>query len=342
MDAVEITPYPFGDYEESHTLRAESDDASVRVDVFVVQRLPFLSRSFVQRLIATGSILRNGDTTKANVRLRAGDCVEVTIPPPEPSPLLAEPIPLDIVYEDGDIIVVDKPAGMVVHPAAGVSSGTLVNALLHHCKDLQGVGGVQRPGIVHRLDRDTSGLLAIAKSDTAHRSLAGQFKAHSTERVYAALVVGSPPDAGIVDASLGRSVRDRTRIAVGGVGTRHAVTRFVVLERFGFSGFGSFAHLDLRLETGRTHQIRVHLAHIGFPVVGDPTYGGGARRAVRGCPPALRPLFENVNRQLLHARRLGFEHPRTGERLTFDSPLPEDFRRVLDGLRSLGWTTRTS
>jgi len=318
---------------ERYTFRVEPDEIPVRLDVFVATRLPSLSRSSVQRLIAGGWVRRNGEPAKANTRLRAGDRVEVEIPPLEPSSVEAEPIPLSIVYEDGDVIVVDKPAGMVVHPAAGVSSGTLVNALLYHCSDLAGVGGVERPGIVHRLDRDTSGLLVVAKNDRSHRSLASQFRAHTAERVYAALVVGSPPDAGVVDAPVGRSPRDRTRMTVGGWGSRDAVTRFVVRERFAFPGFGTFAYLDVHLETGRTHQVRVHLAHIGFPVVGDPIYGGGARRALRESPPNVRGSLESVHRQLLHARRLCFEHPRTGERLTFDSPLPADFQRVLDALR---------
>lgn len=320
------------DAYELNTFRVEPEEESLRLDLFVATRLSSFSRSFVQRLIEEGLVLHNGKKAKAKSRLRAGDRVEVTIPPSKPTFLQAEAIPLNILYEDEAVLVVDKPAGMVVHPGAGISSGTLVNALLFYDEELRSVGDVERPGIVHRLDRDTSGVLVVAKNERAYRSLTAQFRAHTVERLYLALVVGSPPSAGVVDAPVGRSLRHRTRIAVGGASSRNAVTRFTVRERYAFRGFGSFTLLEVRPETGRTHQIRVHLAHIGFPLVGDATYGGGARRAVHESPLAFRPIFESVSRHLLHASSLSFDHPHTGKRLRFEAPLPEDFRRVLEEL----------
>ncbi len=276
-----------------------------------------LSRARVQRLIENGDVRICGERVKPAHRLRKGECIEGRVPEPTPSELVAEPIPLCVVYEDEDVIVVDKPAGLVVHPAAGVQSGTLVNALLHHCRGLSGVGGVRRPGIVHRLDKGTSGLMVAAKNDMAHRALARQFKAHTTEREYFALVRGRPlAQRGSVDTPIGRHARDRkrfsTRVRVG----REARTHWAVERRL-----RGLTLLRVRLETGRTHQIRVHLASIGLPVVGDPVYGGGRK--------VSREL--GLERQALHAAVLGFEHPRTGERLRFTSPMPEDLASVIAG-----------
>jgi 23S rRNA pseudouridine1911/1915/1917 synthase len=273
----------------------------------------------VRRLLEQGAITVEGRTVKPAARLREGDRVRGQIPEPEPDRLTPEALPLDVVYEDAHLIVIDKPAGLVVHPAPGHRSGTLVNALLHHCRELSGVGGVRRPGIVHRLDKDTSGLLVAAKSDRAHRGLARQFKAHSIAREYQALVSGVPRSAsGSIDAAIGRHPGDRKKWSTRAPRGRSAVTHWRVEERL-----GALTLLRVTLETGRTHQIRVHLASVGLPVAADPVYGGG-----RG---AAREL--GLARQALHAALLGFEHPVTGERVAFRAELPEDLRVVLETLR---------
>jgi 23S rRNA pseudouridine1911/1915/1917 synthase len=252
---------------------------------------------------------------KPAFRVRRGQAVEITVPPPAPSGLQPEPIPLDIVLEDADLLVVNKPAGLTVHPAPGHPSGTLVNALLSAVRDLAGIGGELRPGIVHRLDKDTSGLLVVAKSDAAHRALAAQFKAHTAQRTYLAVVRGRlRRDEGTIAAALGRHPVRRTRIAVVARG-RHAVTHYTVLERFRDATL-----VACRLETGRTHQIRVHLAHAGHPLLGDPVYG--------------RARAPEIGRQALHAARLEFTHPRTGRRVTCTAPVPEDMARLLARLRA--------
>lgn len=294
--------------------------AGVRVDQAVANVRSELSRAQVRRLIDAGDLRVEGEVVKASYRLRGGESIEGEVPEPEPSDLEAQDIPLNVAFEDAHLIVVDKPAGLVVHPAAGHRSGTLVNALLHYCTELSGVGGVRRPGIVHRLDKDTSGLLVCAKSDRAHRGLAAQFKAHRVEREYLALVRGKPgASAGSVDAPIGRHPTDRkkwsTRVRTG----RAARTHWQVEERL-----GELTLLRVRLETGRTHQIRVHLASVGLPVAGDPTYGGG-----RAVSRAL-----GLERQALHAAVLGFEHPVTAEWLRFASELPEDLTRVVRELQS--------
>ena len=263
----------------------------------------------------------NDHPAAKNYRLRAGDEVETELP--EPVPLDAEPqdIPLDIVYEDADLLVVNKPKGMVVHPAPGNPDGTLVNALLWHIRDLSGINGVMRPGIVHRIDKDTSGLLIVAKNDAAHLALAEQIKAHSFEREYQAIVVGTPRDeCGIIDAPIGRNPRDRKKMAVVPNG-RPARTYYRLLERF-----DGFSHLSLTLETGRTHQIRVHMAHIGHPVMGDEVYGANRTRFEKQAARL-------ISGQCLHAKRIGFVHPTTGEFLRFDSELPEYFTELLRLLR---------
>ncbi len=293
--------------------------AGQRLDAFLAARAPGLSRARIQALIASGYVTvprLAGRRLRPAARLRAGDLVVLVVPPPAPAVLQPEPLPLDIVYEDADVLVVNKPAGLVVHPGAGRTSGTLVHAVLAHCPDLPGIGGVHRPGIVHRLDKDTSGLLVVAKTEVALRSLQAEIAAKRATRDYLALVWGVPvPAAGTIEAPLGRDPRRRTRMAVRPDG-RPAVTRYRVVE-----AFPDAALLEVRLVTGRTHQIRVHCAHIGHPVVGDPVYGR------RRNPWGLR-------RQALHAYRLAFAHPRDGRALQFEVPLPEDLAAVLQALRA--------
>ncbi len=295
---------------------AEPEEA-VRLDVFLADYLDTVSRSFLQKLIADGRVLVDGEQKKKNYLVEGGERISVDLPEPEPLDIPAEDIPLEIVFEDEDVLVVNKPKGMVVHPAAGHHSGTLVNALLYHCgDDLSGINGVLRPGIVHRIDRDTTGLLAVCKNDAAHASLAAQLKAHSVTRVYTAIAQGHfrEPE-GTVDKPIARDKKDRLRMAVDPLG-KPAVTHYKVLEEM-----KGYSLTECRLETGRTHQIRVHLSSIGHPLMGDELYG--ARKN------ALSP-----DGQLLHAGVLGFVHPRTGEYLEFTAPLPEAFERVLDALRS--------
>ena len=275
-----------------------------------------LSRSRAARLIAENRVLVSGSAARAALRLREGDLIEVDIPDPAPARAVPEDIPLDIVYEDAHLIVINKQRGLVVHPSAGHAGGTLVNALLFHCADLSGVGGALRPGIVHRIDKDTTGLIVAAKNDAAHQALAAQIKEKTAGRTYLALVEGRVgPDSGRVDAPIGRSSADRKRMAVV-EGGRSAVSDYEVLERF----IGETL-LQVSLSTGRTHQIRVHMAHIGHPVVGDPVYGSRRRRG-------------ELPGQLLHAAKLEFVHPATGEPMTFTAPLPDDFAGHLSRLRS--------
>lgn len=304
-----------------------------------------LSRSRLARLIAEGAVRVDGRVaTDPAAPVRAGAAVEIDLGPPEPSAIGAQPIPLRVLWEDDDLIVVDKPAGMVVHPAPGSREGTLVNALMHHCGDsLSGIGGVMRPGIVHRIDKDTSGLLVAAKSDRAHRALADQFAAHAVERRYLALCHGVPDPAdprlaglrgvtweagGILRIATGiaRHRTDRQRQAVTHEGGRHAVTRVRVLEAF----HGAAALVECRLETGRTHQIRVHLSHVGHPLLGDPVYGRQRRMPASAPGAGAAAAFP---RQALHAATLGFIHPVTAQRLHFDSPLPADMGELLGQLR---------
>ncbi|MEW6574412.1 MAG: RluA family pseudouridine synthase [Bacillota bacterium] len=296
-------------------LVVEEEDASVRLDVYLAREITEVSRSRLQRLISEGRVLVNERPVRASYRIRTGDEIRVHLPPAETPVIEPEPIPLVIVYEDKDLLVVNKPRGMVVHPGAGHYQGTLVNALLFHCRDLSGINGVLRPGIVHRLDKDTSGLLVVAKNDGAHLSLAAQLKERKVIREYVALVYGIvKEDMRTVSAPIGRHPRDRKKMAVNLKG-REAVTHFTVAARF-----RKYTLLRLRLGTGRTHQIRVHLSHIGHPVVGDLTYG-----------PA-RPHL-GLEGQFLHAGVLGFTHPATGEVLRFVAPLPPELEAVLTKLR---------
>lgn len=284
-----------------------------------VAALSGLTRSAAQRLLEEGLVTVNGEICGKSLRVKAGDRISVTVPEPQKAEAAAQNIPLDIVYEDGDVIVVDKPKGMVVHPAPGNPDGTLVNALLCHCRDsLSGINGVLRPGIVHRIDKDTSGLLLVAKNDRAHLSLAAQIKDHSVRRVYEAVVRGNlRDDSGTVDAPIGRHPVERKRMAVTDRHSRRAVTHYEVVARY-----PGYTHVRLRLETGRTHQIRVHMALLGHPVAGDTVYGG-----------AKRKLESGLGGQCLHARVIGFVHPSTGKYLEFESPLPEYFTKFLDKIR---------
>nr|WP_326126374.1 RluA family pseudouridine synthase [uncultured Oscillibacter sp.] len=297
---------------ETLTLRPGEDQAGRRADVWLAEAVEGLTRSAAARLLEEGRVTRGGKPLSKSARLDGGETVEVSLPEPEPVDLVPQDIPLDIVYEDGDVIVVNKPKGLVVHPAPGHPDGTLVNALLFHCGDsLSGVGGALRPGIVHRIDRDTSGLIIAAKNDRAHQALSAQLQDHTLARTYQCVVTGSlRQDSGTVDAPIGRHPTDRKRMAVVPNG-RPAVTHYQVLERF-----PGFTHVQCRLETGRTHQIRVHMAHIGHPILGDTVYG--AKKPV----PGLRG-------QCLHAAGLRFRHPRTGELVELSAPLPPEFQEQL-------------
>lgn len=302
-----------------------------------------LSRSRIQQLVRDGNVSIDGAPERQpNRRLAAGQSVDFEVPPPEDADPLPEPIPLNVLFEDDAIIVVDKPAGLVVHPAPGHWSGTLVNALMHHCgASLSGIGGVRRPGIVHRLDRDTSGVMVVAKSDAAHRVLSEAFADHgrtgSLERAYTAVAWGAPErNAGTIRASLGRSTKDRTLRAVvpdGRGDAREAITHYAVLERFPAGAPEAVACvLDCRLETGRTHQIRVHLASLSNPLIGDPDYGKGFRTKVARLPVSAREIVSRFPRQALHARLLAFDHPVTGEALRFETPLPADLAELIAAL----------
>ncbi len=300
---------------DNHKIQINEEQKGHRLDKILSLINEEWSRSQVQQWIKSGNVLVNGTSSKANYKCQEGDVIEVTIEEPEELDVTPEDIPLDIYYEDADVIVVNKPKGMVVHPAPGHTSGTLVNALMHHCKDLSGINGVMRPGIVHRIDKDTSGLLMVAKNDMAHEKLVKQLQEKTVTRKYNALVHGViPHDAGTIDAPIGRDKRDRQSMTVTDENSRHAVTHFHVLERF-----RDFTFIECQLETGRTHQIRVHMKYIGYPLAGDPKYG--PRKTV------------DLNGQALHAAVLGFVHPRTEEYLEFEAPLPAYFIEFLETLR---------
>jgi len=325
---------------EQREFRAEETHKGWRLDHFLAASLPQLSRSRLQALIADGRVTEAEATIKdPNKRVKPGEVFAILIPPPKPALPQPQEIPLTILYEDSDLIVIDKPAGLVVHPAAGNLDGTLVNALLAHCGDsLAGIGGVARPGIVHRLDKDTSGLLVAAKNERAMKSLAKQFAAHAVERAYNAVVWGAPrAGEGLVEGNLGRNPFDRKRMAVLRGQGKPARTRYRVLETFG-TGEKPFAALvECRLETGRTHQIRVHLAHIGHPLIGDSTYGR-ARQPPRAKTPAEETAYEaaaHFPRQALHAGVLGFFHPTRQAKVRFESPWPADFANLVNVLRAL-------
>lgn len=301
------------------TLKIEDNDEGKRLDSFLAHRKVVPSRSFAQNLISQGFVKIGGKPTTKNYRLKKGETVFVEIPHPKPSTVTPENIPLNIIYEDEDLIVLSKPVGLVVHPSRGHVSGTLVNALLAHTKDLSGVGGVIRPGIVHRLDKNTSGLMIVAKNDRAHHVLSRALKDREIKRLYLALVHGvMEVEAGVIDAPIGRNLKTRKTMTVTERGSKRALTTFKVKERL-----GNYTLLQLKLETGRTHQIRVHMRYIKHPVVGDPDYG-------------YKKIEKNLGltRQFLHSYRLEFVHPRTGKELSFEDELPEELMEVLKHLRA--------
>ncbi len=292
--------------------------SGVRIDKFICENLEDLTRSSVQKIIENGNVLVNGKSVNKNYKCKINDEIEITIPDAVPLDVKAENIPLNIVYEDADLLVVNKPKGMVVHPANGNYNSTLVNALLHHCKDsLSGINGVIRPGIVHRIDKDTSGLLIVAKNDASHLSLASQIKEHSFTRAYEAVLYGNIKEDEItVNQPIGRNPKDRKKMAVTLKNSKSAVTHFYVIKRF-----GDFTHVRCVLETGRTHQIRVHSAYIGHPVAGDEVYGP-------------KKVITELHGQCLHAKQIGFVHPKTGEYMEFESELPDYFKSFLNKLEN--------
>ena len=298
-------------------LTVSPEEAGVRIDKYLAEQLPDITRSYLQKLLKDGSVQMNGKPVKTSTKTAAGAVIELTIPDPEEPEILPEDIPLDILYEDSDVILINKPKDMVVHPAAGHYTGTLVNALMYHCKgDLSGINGVLRPGIVHRIDKDTTGVLIVCKNDKAHNALAEQLKEHSITRKYRAIVCGNlKDDEGTVDAPLGRHPQDRKKMAIVCTGGKRAVTHYRVLERF-----GNYTYIECQLETGRTHQIRVHMASLGHPLLGDEVYG------------RVKSPFK-LEGQTLHAMVLGFIHPTTGEYMEFEAPLPEYFEKLLEKLR---------
>jgi len=322
---------------EPERLPVPAEAAGERLDRFLASRVPGLSRALAQKLILCGAATLDGRQVPKDERVREGQVVTLRLPAPEPTDLVPEPIPLDVVYEDPDLLVVNKPRGLVVHPGAGRRRGTLVNALLARVQDLSGVGGRLRPGIVHRLDKDTSGLLVVAKNDLAHISLAAQIQHREVERRYLALVWGTPGEGHFtISAPIGRHPTARTRMAVlagaGGGRRREAVTEVWVRERLGLATL-----VEAKLATGRTHQIRVHLSHLGHALLGDPSYGlHQGRQLADLLGPGARQALEALGGQALHAYRLSFTHPRTGERMTFEAPLPAPMQELLAALRREG------
>jgi len=297
------------------TFAVEEEQHLERIDTFITAQNDEWSRSQVQIWLKEDLVLVNGEKVKRNYKVKQGDEISVSVPDPKPLEIIAENIPLEIYYEDSDVIVVNKPRGMVVHPALGHETGTLVNALMYHCKDLSGINGVLRPGIVHRIDKDTSGLLMVAKNDVAHEKLAEQLREKTTVRKYIAIVHGViEHEEGTIDAPIGRDKSDRQSMTVTDDNAKEAVTHFRVLERF-----EEFTLVECQLETGRTHQIRVHMKYIGFPLAGDPKYG--PRKTL------------DLGGQALHAAVLGFKHPRTGEYMEFSSPIPKVMEDVIEHLR---------
>ena len=314
--------------EAGHQLVVAADEAGLRLDAWLARRLPALSRSRLQALIEAGHVRLDGAPARPATRVKAGQAAVVSVPAPTPAEPQPEHIPLRVVHEDAALLVVDKPAGLVVHPGAGAASGTLVNALLARVSDLSGIGGVLRPGIVHRLDRGTSGLLVVAKDDETHRALVRQFASRSVEKEYLALVLGVPArGSGEITAAIGRDPVQRKRMSTRAPRGRDARSSWTVAERF-----DGAALLRVRIHTGRTHQIRVHLASIGHPVAGDAVYGGTRTPSSRKL--AAREALRSLERPALHAARLAFSHPGSGERCEFEAPLPADIEAVLASLRA--------
>ncbi|MEW6659945.1 MAG: RluA family pseudouridine synthase [Thermodesulfobacteriota bacterium] len=322
---------------ESHASRLQSlaltvapEEGGSRLDHLLTQHLDF-SRARLQRWLKAGLVLVNGRPRPPSYKVRVGDAIEVAVPPPAPSHLLPEPLPLEIIHEDRDLLVIQKPPGLVTHPGAGHQTGTLLNALLHHCPELQEIGDVSRPGLVHRLDKDTSGLLVAAKTELAHRSLITQFQKHEVKKKYLALVWGrlATPE-GRIAREIGRHPQERQKMSVHARRGKDAVTFWRVLQEF----VGPLTLVELSPQTGRTHQLRVHLTAEGHPILGDATYGGGATR-LKSAPPALSGLRPLVKRQMLHAWQLRFTHPRSGEEVGWEAALPGDFQGVLEKLKDI-------
>jgi len=338
---------PFKEAAAIRKVLTADETAEGRLDAWLTAKVgEDFSRSRIKALVKEGAVVLNGaPVTDPQRKVRPGDTYEITLPPPEDPTPKGEDIPLDVLYEDDDVIVISKPAGLVVHPAAGNWTGTLVNALIHHCgASLSGIGGVRRPGIVHRLDKDTTGVMVVAKNDVAHRHLSQQFADHGRttplERAYQAIVWGRPRQlVGTIDAPLGRSTADRTRRAVKRPDSHEAdeaVTHYQVLERFheGADALALASLIDCRLETGRTHQIRVHMAHIGHPLLGDTVYGAGFKTKANLLPEVAKKVVNRFPRQALHAYLLQFEHPRSGEVMHFEAPLPDDMLELAAALRA--------
>lgn len=304
---------------EPLVFEVDHEEIGLRIDQYLADALEGISRSQVQKWMSQGRVSnqkQGGKPLKKNYTLERGDIIQVDVPEPEVLAIAPENLPIDIIYQDDQVLVVNKPQGMVVHPAPGNYSGTLVNAIMYHIKNLSDIGGVIRPGIVHRIDKDTSGLLMIAKTNLAHQALSAQLKDHTVDRVYVALVHGGfTKDSGTVNAPLGRHPQNRLKMAITYQGGREAITHYQVLERL-----GPYTLVECRLETGRTHQIRVHLASIGHPLIGDPLYGAKKEK-------------QKSDGQFLHAKVLGFEHPVTGERMVFSAPIPDNFEKLLKRLR---------
>lgn len=314
---------------KEHIFCVDVEDEGSRLDQFLVAHICELSRARAQTLIHSGGAKVDGRAAKPSHRVRQGESIRIVVEPPEPPSYEAEDIPLDIVFEDKHIIVVSKPAGMVTHPAAGVQSGTLVNALLAHSRGLPKIGGEDRPGIVHRLDKKTSGLLVVAKTEAAHRRLSESISHRDVKRRYRALAYGVFDESeGTIDAPIGRSPSDRKKMAVAGLGNREAVTHFSVKE-----SFGGVSHLAVRLSTGRTHQIRVHMAYIGHPIVGDPVYGTGLKRFHEKMPKPAVDAVSGLEGHMLHSESLEFGHPATGETVQFSAPAPDEFDNLVRLLR---------
>lgn len=302
---------------EIQSITPELEEKGLRLDKVILNHMPDRSRTEIQKWIKAGQVIVNDNVEKANYKVEAEDVIQVTLPDPQSTEINPEDIPLDIIYEDEDVIVVNKPKQMVVHPAPGHYSGTLVNALMYHCgNELSGINGTSRPGIVHRIDMDTTGSLIICKNDMAHQSLAAQLKEHSINRIYEAIVHGNiKEEEGTVNAPIGRHPTDRKKMSIHAKNARNAITHYKVLKRF-----GEYTYIQCKLETGRTHQIRVHMASIGHPLLGDQVYGP------KKCP------FSKLIGQTLHARTLGFIHPRTGEYIEVNAPLPDYFLNLLEKL----------
>ena len=319
---------------EELQLHFPDDRAAMRLDAFIAESLPAVSRSQLKKLIDNGAITLDGSTTKASTKLKGGETVQIVLPDPEPLEAIPEDIPLQILYEDSDLIVIDKPAGMVVHPAVGHQTGTLVNALLFHCTDLAGIGGELRPGIVHRIDKDTTGVLVVTKNDKSHQHLAEQFKEHTVNRRYLALVHGNPgASSGVIDLPIGRHPTQRKKMSGKAKKNKRAVTHWKNLKQYHKS---RLSLIELQLETGRTHQIRVHFAEANCPLIGDPLYGNRSR-TIALKDMTLRNLIEQLSGQALHAKLLGFIHPTTGKYLEFSSPIPEQFQNIITHLdQSIG------